>query len=245
MIGWLLFVWLGPLSFSPAQPSFITDQLRYERVREAKAYADSAWRNIFRSNHARYPPQQVYIRAFKYEKEFEVWVKDGAWKLAKTFTICKLSGKLGPKRLEGDRQVPEGFYHISDFNPNSSYYLSLKVNYPNAADQILSDKERPGGDIFVHGKCVTIGCLPMTDNGIKMIYWLCVLARNEGQERIPVSIFPCRLTDDRFQALKLMYFQQPALVTFWENLKEGFDYFEREEQLPAVGVNRTGSYSFQ
>lgn len=243
-MSWLLSV----LVFSPSlipSPDFVTDQLRYDRVREAKTYADSKWRDLFRENSMVFPPRELYIRAFKYEKEFEIWVKDSAWKLAKTFSICKLSGTLGPKRKQGDGQVPEGFYHISDFNPSSNYYLSLKVNYPNASDQVLSDKERPGGDIFVHGKCVTIGCLPMTDSGIKMIYWLCVLSRNEGQLRIPISIFPCRMTDDTFNVLRMLHFQHPALVSFWENLKEGFDYFETKKELPTVSIDVDGNYEFR
>lgn len=225
---------------------FADEQLRFTRVREAKALADPAWRTIFKEKGVAFPPSQLYLRAFKHEKELEIWAKDSSvWVLIKTFDICKVSGVPGPKRKEGDRQVPEGFYHISAFNPNSDYYLSLKINYPNASDEVLSDKLKPGGDIFIHGKCVTIGCLPMTDGGIKMIYWLCVLSRSEGQDRIPVSIFPCRLTWSNLDALSAIYFNNPALAAFWRNLKEGYDYFETRKQLPSVSVDADGRYEFR
>lgn len=224
--------------------SFKTDQLRYSRVRDAQVHAHDQWQQLFAQKELAFPPNQLYIRAFKYEKLLEVWVKDnGDWTLLKAFDICRTSGKLGPKRKEGDLQIPEGFYHINYFNPSSSYHLSLKVNYPNASDKILSHQTSPGGDIFIHGKCVTIGCLPMTDDGIKSIYWLCVLARSAGQARIPISIFPCKLTDENIRLLKMLY--NDKRIAFWENLKVGYDYFVEHGSLPIVSVDATGRYVFR
>lgn len=88
--------------------------------------------------------------------------EDSTYKKLITYKICAKSGHLGPKRRQGDRQVPEGFYHINHFNPNSNYHLSLMINYPNASDKIKSQAPNPGGNICIHGSCVTIGCLPMT-----------------------------------------------------------------------------------
>ena len=112
----------------------------------------------------------IYMRAFKYEKTVEVWAKnkgDVRYKLFKTYDICASSGDLGPKRKEGDNQVPEGFYRIDLFNPSSDYYLSMRINYPNSSDVILKDGLNAGSAIMMHGDCVTIGCLPMTDDKIK------------------------------------------------------------------------------
>ena len=61
-----------------------------------------------------------------------------AFTLFKTYKVCMQSGSIGPKRSEGDNQVPEGFYYINEFNPNSNYHLSLGLNYPNASDKMLS-----------------------------------------------------------------------------------------------------------
>jgi murein L,D-transpeptidase YafK len=57
------------------------------------------------------------------------------------------------------------------FNPQSNFYLSLHVSYPNAADRVLGSKQNLGGDIFLHGNCVTTGCILITDGGIKEVYW--------------------------------------------------------------------------
>src|SRR5690606_11025729 len=96
--------------------------------------------------------------------------------LVKTYPVCSSSGLPGPKRKKGDRQTPEGFYHIDRFNPQSAFHLSLGINYPNSSDKILGHSD-PGGDIFIHGSCVTIGCVPLTDDLIKEVYVLAVEAK--------------------------------------------------------------------
>src|SRR6202012_3395384 len=94
----------------------------------------------------------------------------GEYKLIKTFRICAVPGSLGPKRAEGDHQMPEGYYFIEEFNYKSDYYLSLLLNYPNYSDKAMGSIVRLGGDIYIHGGCVTVGCMPMTNDGIKEIY---------------------------------------------------------------------------
>src|ERR1700741_465099 len=125
---------------------------------------------------------EMYIRVFKQEKKVEVWLRsktEKEFKAFKTYDICASSGVLGPKRRQGDGQVPEGFYTVAAFNPYSSYYLSLGVSYPNASDRIIG-KNNLGGDIMIHGNCVTIGCMPLTDTYIKEVYVMAVEARNGG-----------------------------------------------------------------
>jgi murein L,D-transpeptidase YafK len=155
----------------------------------------------------------------------------------KKYSICATSGILGPKRRFGDVQVPEGFYEVDWFNPQSNFYLSLHVSYPNAADRILGSKQNLGGDIFLHGNCVTIGCIPVTDDGIKDIYWLAVLARDSGQAHIPIEIFPARLTAAGLDQLASTHRNQSDLVGLWMNLKEGFDFFAKHHQPPIVRVD--------
>ena len=113
----------------------------------------------FRDVGAAWPPRGVYIRGFKSEAQVELWAappasagSDARWLLVRSFPICASSGELGPKRQLGDYQVPEGFYHVSLFNPVSSYHLSLGVSYPNAADRFHSGRRNPGNAIMIHQK---------------------------------------------------------------------------------------------
>src|SRR3954469_5083525 len=139
----------------------------------------------FEKQHLVWPPVAMYVRSFKYDRQLEVWVKGDMkdpYKLFKTYKICMQSGTMGPKRMEGDYQVPEGFYHINEFNPNSNYHLSLGLNYPNASDRLLSDSIRPGSNIYIHGNCVSTGCIPITDFPIEELYVLATQVRETGQD---------------------------------------------------------------
>lgn len=184
---------------------------------------------------------QLFIRAFKHEKELECWIKTtGAttWKLLKTYPICRSSGALGPKRKEGDLQVPEGVYSVDRFNPNSNYHLSLGLNYPNKSDRIRGDRLAPGSDIFIHGACITIGCIPLTNPLIEEVYLLAEIARNAGQEGIPVHIFPGRMDTKAFlQRMKSSPHQH-----FWKELLPVFASFEATRKIPAVSVDGVGRY---
>jgi murein L,D-transpeptidase YafK len=172
---------------------FANSKLVHTRVKTAAHEKDAELRALFAQKNLSYPPRQILLRAFKRETMLEVWVSSTDaqnYTLLKSFRICSSSGQLGPKRRYGDSQVPERFYEIDHFNPESAYYLSLHVSYPNASGRVLASHSNPGGDIFVHGNCVTIGCLPITDDGIKQVYWLAVSAKQSGQAHIPIWIFP-------------------------------------------------------
>lgn len=217
--------------------SFKDDQKKYSRVRTAYAEKESSMLELLEKNSIDVYNLQIYLRAFKTEKKIELWAKnkaDVSYKLIKEFNICSISGELGPKRKQGDFQIPEGFYHINRFNPYSNFYLSLGINYPNKSDKILGVKGNLGGDIFIHGSCVTIGCLPITDNGIKELYIFCVEAKNNGQSKIPVSVFPVRLTNTNYNKLKAKYKTDSDRINLWEDLKEGYDYFNMNKALPEV-----------
>lgn len=180
---------------------------------------------------------RLYIRVFKEEGEVELWgksVDDKTFTYLTSYDICRRSGTIGPKRKQGDRQVPEGYYHIDRFNPYSKYHLSLGVNYPNASDRILSDKLKPGGDIFIHGRCVTIGCVPLTDEYIRELYVYCSEAKQAGQKRIPVTIFPAKLTADKLAALSTAYSHAPEYIGLWTDLHLGYTYFNIHKELPSV-----------
>ncbi|HSK18243.1 MAG TPA: L,D-transpeptidase family protein, partial [Longimicrobiales bacterium] len=150
----------------------------------------------------------------------------------------------GPKRHQGDAQVPEGFYNIDLFNPNSSYHLSMRVDYPNARDRAANPDGNLGGDIYIHGDCVSEGCLAMTDEGIEELYWIGIEAHAMGQTRIPVHIFPARLDNAEMRRMKDVFADHPELLRFWRTLQPGYEYFEKHHRLPQVLVDAGGTYRF-
>ena len=186
------------------------------------------------------PGDSVLIRVFKQEKELELWVAKGSdLVLLKTFPVCAASGKPGPKRKEGDMQVPEGIYSVQYFNPESNFHLSFLISYPNEADRYFSDKEHPGGQICVHGECASIGCVAIRDEPIEFVFLSALLAEGKGQTAIPVHVFPCRMETEN---LRLLYIAFPQHQAFWDNLKTIYDRFERKPQFLNIKVDKKGAY---
>lgn len=220
-------------------------QLKYPRVKTAYQDKGDSVRALYRKYELDENSLNLYIRAFKKEELIEVWAKDkkkAAFVLLKTYKFCKSSGKLGPKRKKGDNQIPEGFYHIDRFNHQSTFFLSLGLNYPNRSDKILGDTTGLGSDIFIHGDCVTIGCIPITDDKIKELYILAVDAKAGGQKKIPVSIFPTKLTNENFKALQKEFANNKPLLQFWKGLKDGYQAFEQCRKLPNIIITAKGDY---
>lgn len=174
----------------------------------------------------------VLIRTYKKEAELEIWkmAADGHYVHLKTFPMCRWSGQLGPKVKEGDRQVPEGFYSITpgQMNPNSAYYLSFNVGYPNALDRALGHS---GGSIMVHGVCSSAGCFSMTDQQIAEIYAIAREGFNGGQRAIQMQSYPFHMT-----AENMTKYRADQNIAFWKQLKEGADNFEVSKQEVSVGV---------
>lgn len=228
---------------------FARQQLRHPRVAEAARDRLAAVEADFREAAAAWPPRGVFIRGFKTEGQVELWAAPAAraaseWVLVRTFPVCAASGELGPKRQVGDLQVPEGFYHVSVFNPRSDFHLSLGVSYPNAADRFHSGGRAPGYAIMVHGNCVTIGCLPLQDGPIEDLYLAAVMARDNGQTTIPIHLFPCRLDDPACAAtLATAGAERPDLHDFWAGLRPGYEAFTATRVPPVVRANRDGTYT--
>lgn len=189
-------------------------------------------------------PQSVdalYFRAFKADDELEIWFQSKPqepYKLYHTYKVLKSSGKPGPKRKEGDRQVPEGFYIINRFNPNSKFHLSLGLDYPNKSDLIRSDPTRPGSDIFIHGSIVSIGCLAMGDEAIEEIYTLAKLA----PRKIRVDIFPYRMEPEiHMEKIKL----NPEFADFWTSeLLPAYTAFNQTQLPVAYQIDPSGAYTY-
>jgi murein L,D-transpeptidase YafK len=229
------------------QQSFIAAQKRYTRVRGAYQEKESLLTQQLKKSNLSLDNFNLLIVAYKSEKKMELYAKSrtaSSYSLLSTYDICARSGDLGPKRMTGDGQVPEGFYYIDRFNPTSSYYLSLGLNYPNQSDKKKSTASNLGGDIFIHGECVTIGCMPMTNDKIKEIYILAIQAYQSGQQQIPVYVFPFKMTEENFSKYKSDYAANPSLIAFWENLKKGADKFHEQLKQLTVTVDKEGNYLF-
>ena len=178
------------------------------------------------------PGSPIFIRVFKEESELEVWKArdDGHFYHYKTYPICNWSGDLGPKIEQGDRQAPEGFYTVSaaQMNPNSNYYLSFNVGFPNSYDRAYG---RTGNNVMVHGNCKSAGCYAMTDGLIEEIYGIAREAFAGGQKSFQLHAYPFRMTE-----VNMARHKGSQWFGFWRTLKQGYDYFEVTRQPPPVAV---------
>ncbi|MEQ1945141.1 murein L,D-transpeptidase family protein [Mesorhizobium sp. VNQ89] len=174
----------------------------------------------------------IIARIFKEEAKLEIWKQktNGRYDIVASYNICKMSGKLGPKFIEGDRQAPEGFYTVrpSQMNPNSSYHLAFNIGYPNAYDRANG---RTGSNLMVHGACSSSGCFAVTDREIEEIYAFGRDAFRGGQTEFQVQSFPFRMT-----AANMARYRNDPNFEFWTMLKEGYDQFELTKVPPKVDV---------
>ncbi len=182
----------------------------------------------------------LFIRIFKESKTLEVWLHDGKrFRHFKNYPVCTYGWKgTGPKVVQGDGRAPEGFYFVTPdrLNPYSNYHLAFNLGYPNAYDQ---SHGRTGSALMVHGHCVSIGCFAMTDHWIEEIYVLAEAALDHGQRFFRVHIFPFAMT-----AKNMAKHGGSKWIDFWQNLKQGYDYFENGYYPPDVIV-RNGEYRFK
>ena len=226
--------------------NFVEYQKSFPRTGDAWKRKEDTLMKQFQEKGLAWPIKYLYLRSFKYDSQMEVWVKNARndqYKLFKTYKVCALAGTLGPKRMMGDYQVPEGFYYINEFNPKSQYHLSLGLNYPNASDRILSDSLQPGKDIYIHGSCVTTGCIPITDQQIEELYILASYAKSSGQDFIPVHIFPIHFKNQRSSEYLAKYVKDfPEYAPMADELKHVYQYFEKTRQLPVIMVSKKGEY---
>lgn len=209
-----------------------------ERVAHATRARKDTVERLFAAAGVAWPARELLLRIYKDESEVEVWAGDGAAPLRRvaTYGICAASGELGPKRAEGDLQVPEGFYSFGYFHPESAYYLSALVDYPNRSDRIRG-AATPGGQIMMHGRCASIGCIAMTDERMEEIYLMAWSAWRTSGKKTGVHIFPGR----DFDAL-LADPDHAAHHAFWREIRAGHDAFEATRRVPAIAIADDGRY---
>ncbi len=185
------------------------------------------------------PSAPILVRIFKQESELEIWKRDrsGKFALLNTYPMCRWSGKLGPKKENGDRQAPEGFYHVSAgmLNPTSQFYLSFNLGYPNKLEAALG---YTGEALMVHGACSSSGCYALTDEGVAEIYAVAREALKGGQASFQVQAFPFRMTPQNMAKNR----NDPNFA-FWSDLKQGYDIFEVTRRQPKVSYCE-GRYVF-
>jgi murein L,D-transpeptidase YafK len=246
-----LVVVAGCFSTRPTPPTgasaLAASQARVVRVAAARQRDGGAVDRMERHAGVR-PPAPLVLLAFKQERRLELWGWARArsrYVLVATYPILAASGVLGPKRSEGDHQVPEGFYHVTNMNPASLYHLSLELDYPNRSDRILGDPRAPGSKIFIHGDAVSDGCIPIGDHAIEQVYLAVLDSRVAGYD-VSVGIFPCRFSSAACRGLlSERSAGRPALAAFWANLAEGYEAFTQTGLPPRVSVEASGRYAFE
>lgn len=175
----------------------------------------------------------VFVRIFKQEHLLEIWMKkDDRFVLFASYPICRWSGYLGPKLKEGDRQSPEGFYTVSkgQLNPNSRWHRSFNLGFPNIFDR---SHKRTGSYLMVHGGCSSIGCYAMTNAAMDEIWRIVTAALWRGQGRFHVHVYPFRMT-----GWNRRLHRGNRWNSFWTDLQDGHDVFDRTHVPPRISVCR-------
>ncbi|WP_052258621.1 murein L,D-transpeptidase family protein [Sphingobacterium sp. T2] len=211
------------------------------RVRIALAEKETLLLRTLANHNLQHDALNILIIAYKDVNRLDLYAKScnkHTYLHLAQYKICGRSGTLGPKKAEGDKQVPEGFYHIARFNPKSKFYLSLGINYPNELDRAL---QHTGSDIFIHGKCDSKGCLAIGDDNIKEIYLYALWAKKSGQSSIPVYIFPFEMTEENMQKYRPQF--EEKTLAFWKNLQQGYRMFRQTKKEIRFHVE-SGTYLF-
>ncbi len=185
ILSWLIFS-----SISVAKQSTQKDPVEV-KISRFRAQVESRLEDILKKWATK--PVKLVLIAYKQQRILELWTVEPEKRKIKTYHFTAYSGRLGPKNKQGDRQIPEGIYHVNRLNPWSQYYLSIGLNYPNELDRkrgkALSIAD-PGGDIFIHGKDKTIGCIPVGDEAIEELFYL---VHKLGAKNTKVLIAPTPL----------------------------------------------------
>ena len=239
----LVSLLFGFTRFSTAQADLKTRNMKSQKV---KAAYKKHWEGLRKNIASKGVSDQnfdFYIRVFKQEKKLEAWVKSSStnnrYVLLRTYDVCASSGVLGPKRRQGDGQVPEGFYKIELLNPYCNYHLGMLVSYPNKSDIIKKTAPDAGNEIMIHGKCCTIGCIPMQDEPAEELYILCLEAMNRNRT-VRCDIFPCRMSEQNMETIAKTNIPENKL--FWKSIKPGYDFFELNHSLPKISITKKGEY---
>jgi murein L,D-transpeptidase YafK len=188
---------------------------------------EPALQRSFQRAHVAYPPKNIALLAFKKEREIELWAQDNSkiWRYIRSYSLTAYSGKLGPKLKESDRQIPEGIYKFTLFNPLSHWHLSMMINYPNNFDReyaLREGRKNIGGNIFMHGKASSVGCLAVGDKAIEQLF---ILAKRVGLKHTELIIAPNDLRKHKPATLALT--QPKWLPKLYKNISLALNKFKK------------------
>ena len=209
-----------PMGRLPGPPATVE-----ERLEQFGPAVQGRLRHRFASAGLDWPPRELAFIAFKDIRRLQVFGRDGPedrWRFVKEYRVLGASGTLGPKLLEGDRQVPEGVYAVDSLNPNSRYHLSIRLNYPNSFDRAVArqdGRENLGGAIMIHGNTLSDGCLAMGDPASEDLFVLAALA---GERNVRIIISP---TDFRDPDSRVPNFLAPWLRDLYSGLRSALQDF--------------------
>ena len=173
----------------------------------------------------------IFLRVYKKTSKMELWVAQGPrYALFKTYRICRWSGGLGPKMYEGDRQSPEGLYHITaeDLIVNARWHRAMNINYPNRFDVVNG---RGGSGILIHGKCGSVGCFAIEDANVEEVYTAVDAALRAGQASVPVLALPFSFAQHAPAVEDTL-----RLNEFWADLRRADLLFNRDHIPPSAWV---------
>ncbi len=226
--------------------AFKRKQLKNKNPQIAYAEKESIVKELIENKGIDYASMEVLFRTIKSEQILEVWAKDRTkndiFQLVKTYQLCVNSN---PDTLRGiDLLVPESFYYVKYFHPANPYFVRMEINFPNKSDKI---RGRSGGDIAIHGGCYSTYCSPFTDDDIKELYVFAVEAKSKGQKQVPVHNFPFRMTDDNVEKYRNdpRYKNRKKLIFNRDNMKYGYQYFEKNKKLFKFTVDKKGRYIYK
>ncbi len=221
-------------------------QLKHKNPQIAYAEKEAVVRQLIENKNIDYASMEVLFRTIKAEQILEVWAKDrtknDTFQLVKNYKLCV---DTNPDTLRGiDLLVPESFYYVKYFHPANPYFVRMEINFPNKSDRI---RGRSGGDIAIHGGCYSTYCSPFTDDDIKELYVFAVEAKSKGQKQVAVHNFPFRMTDKNVEKYRndARYKNRKKLIFNRDNMKYGFQYFEKHRKLFSFTVDKKGKYIYQ
>lgn len=185
---------VAPAPPQPELPPYIPwgEHTVATRLTQFGTAARTRWQPWFEQAGVPYPGNAIVLVGLKREQRLLVYSGPSWGRLAyvRDFAWTATSGGPGPKRREGDKQIPEGIYAIESLNPNSRFHVSLRLDYPNRFDRSVAAREGRtglGGDIMIHGGNRSIGCVAVGDEAAEDLF---VLAADAGLEVIDVVLAP-------------------------------------------------------
>lgn len=240
----ILILFILNLYIKAINQTFIENQKKYQQVAEAIHDKQSTVEVILSANNLAIDNFELYIRIFKKERQLELWgksIKEKKWQLLNIYNLCIQVPNLGP-RLNKIDELPEGIYYVENFEPQSGLYLAIKINYPNTIDNYYIKNNTSMPSVHICGQCFSSGNFGVGESNIKEIYLFTIYATSNGQSRIPVHIFPCRMNETNYN---LLIQNEKKYENFWKGLSAIYSFFENNKIIPDIILNSDGTYGIK